>query len=230
MNQLTDTEHQEVWDLLPWLVTGRLSDAERGRMEAHLQACSACRDECTIQRQIHTVVAADASVEQMPTAGLNKLRRRLDDAVESESPPHPADTPMRRASHRIRASRLRAGAIAASLIVFAIGVGIPAAHYWRGATRQGEAAPYYTVTTAASQHPDAVIRAVFSPTLTVSELQALLAEAHLTVVSGPTDAGVYSLAMSGTQSLDWSLQRLRARDVVRFAEPVAVTPMPAPAP
>lgn len=230
MNQFSDIEHQEIWDLLPWLVTGRLNDAERGRVEAHLQVCSACRDECTMQRQIHTVVAADASVEQMPAAGLNKLRRRLDEAVASESPSHLADTAMRRYSHRVRASRLRAGAIAASLIVVAVGVGIPAAHYWRGATHQGAAAPYYTVTTAASQHPDAVIRAVFSPTLTVSELQALLAEAHLTVVSGPTDAGVYSLAMSGTQSLDWSLQRLRARDTVRFAEPVAVTPMSAPAP
>jgi hypothetical protein len=62
---------------------------------------------------------------------------------------------------------------------------------------------------------------VFAPTVTLSELQALLDDAHLKIVSGPTEAGVYSLAMSASPSVDWSLRRLRAHEVVRFAESVA---------
>jgi hypothetical protein len=76
------------------------------------------------------------------------------------------------------------------------------------------------VTTTAQQPADTVIRAVFAPTVTLSELQGLLDDAHLKIVSGPTEAGVYSLAMSGSQSVDWSLRRLRGHEVVRFAESV----------
>ena len=42
--------------------------------------------------------------------------------------------------------------------------------------------------------PNEVIRAVFSPTITLVELQTMLDEAQLRIVSGPTEAGVYSLA------------------------------------
>jgi hypothetical protein len=50
----------------------------------------------------------------------------------------------------------------------------------------------------------------------------------LKIVSGPTEAGVYSLAMSGPQSIDWSLRRLRGHDTVRFAEALGPAPVPPP--
>ncbi len=53
---------------------------------------------------------------------------------------------------------------------------------------------YYTVTTPIPRAPNEVIRAVFSPHITLVELQAILDEAQLRIVSGPTEAGVYSLA------------------------------------
>ena len=76
----------------------------------------------------------------------------------------------------------------------------------------------------------AVIRAVFAPTVTLSELQSLLDDAHLRIVSGPTEAGVYSLAMSGPQSIDWSLRKLRGHDTVRFAESIGPGSGPVPPP
>jgi anti-sigma factor RsiW len=220
----TDTEHREVWNLLPWFVTGRLSDADRGRVEAHLQNCSECRDEYAVQRGVHAVVATDAAVEQIPTAGLNKLRRRIDD---NETHRSPLMRPMvRRSSDRRRASRLRAGAIAASIFIVALSIGIPTARLWQNAAGPGDSPSYYTVTSNAPQPPTAVIRAVFAPHVTLSALQSLLVETHLRIVSGPTEAGVYSLAMSGTQSMEWSLERLRAREEVRFAEPLSQSPTP----
>jgi len=76
------------------------------------------------------------------------------------------------------------------------------------------------VTTTVPQPATTSIRAVFAPTVTLSELQELLDDAHLKIVSGPTEAGVYSLAMSASPSVDWSLRRLRGHEVVRFAESV----------
>jgi len=210
-------EHREVWELLPWHINGRLSEPDRRRVEAHLHACDACRGECAAQRQIYRVIAADTAVEQMPMAGLNKLRQRIErteiaastDAVPERTRP-------------VARWRPRAAAIAASAV--AVAVSIPAALHWQ-AHRAGV---YYTVTTAAAPQGGAVIRAVFAPTLTLSELQSVLDDAHLKIVSGPTEAGVYSLAMSGPQSIDWSLRTLRGHGTVRFAEPIGLAAAPPP--
>ncbi|HEX9404189.1 MAG TPA: hypothetical protein VF917_07145, partial [Steroidobacteraceae bacterium] len=63
-----------------------------------------------------------------------------------------------------------------------------------------------------------VIRAVFSPTITLVELQAVLDEAQLRIVSGPTEAGVYSLAANSGRPVSASLASLRRDEKVRFAE------------
>jgi anti-sigma factor RsiW len=214
-------EHQHVWELLPWLVNGRLSEPDCRRVEAHLYACSACREEVAAQRAIYQVIAADTAIEQMPTAGLNKLRQRIDraesaGAADSSLDRAPPATPSR--PHRARRWQPRASAIAASVLAASATLAISAAVHWQ--TQRGSEAKYYTVTTASAQHTGAVVRAVFAPTVTLSELQVLLDDAHLRIVAGPTEAGVYSLAMSGPQSIDWSLRRLRGHDTVRFAETI----------
>jgi anti-sigma factor RsiW len=217
------TEHEDIWNLLPWLVNGRLNEADCRRVEAHLRLCSSCRDEFAAQRRIYQIIAADAAVEQMPTAGLHKLRQRIE-SYESAGPAHAESDTAPRARPRSpdRATlwrRLPRSSIAASVVGIAVALGVSAALLWNQAPH-GERASYYTVTTAASQPAGAVIRAVFAPTVTLSELQALLDDAHLRIVSGPTEAGVYSLALTGSQPIDWSLRRLRGHDTVRFAETI----------
>jgi len=46
----------------------------------------------------------------------------------------------------------------------------------------------------------------------------LLDDAHLKIIAGPTEAGVYSLASTQTQPVGESLKRLRQNPAVRFAE------------
>jgi anti-sigma factor RsiW len=210
-------DHRDVWELLPWHVNGRLSEPDRRRVEAHLHLCDACRGECAAQRQIYQVIAADTAVEQMPMAGLNKLRQR----IERTEIAAPADAALERTRPAAR-WRPRVAALAASAA--AVAVAVSAALHW-----QTQRAPaYYTVTAAAAPQAGAVIRAVFAPTLTLSELQNVLDDAHLKIVSGPTEAGVYSLAMSGPQSINWSLHTLRAHGSVRFAESIAPVSVPPP--
>jgi hypothetical protein len=224
-------EHQDIWELLPWLVNGRLSEGDSRRVEAHLRVCGACRDEFAVQRQIYNVVSADNAVEQMPMAGLNKLRQRIDSAarpVAADEPAGEASSPVPRRATAAFGFRPRAAAVAASVIAVSVALGIPAA--WRWNQVRHAPAAYYTVTTATPQHSGEVIRAVFAPTATLSELQAILDDAHLKIVSGPTEAGVYSLAMTGPRSIDWSLRQLRGHDTVRFAEALGPTPVVAPPP
>jgi anti-sigma factor RsiW len=217
-------EHRDIWELLPWYVNGRLGEPDRGRVETHLRGCGACREEWAAQRQIYQVIAADTAVEQMPMAGLNKLRQRIERTAVADA----VDSPPQQA-RPAAGWRPRAAAIAASLAAVTAAVSIPATLHWQ-AQRHGGSPAYYTVTAAAVPRAGAVIRAVFAPTVTLSELQSLLDDAHLRIVSGPTEAGVYSLAMSGPQSIDWSLHELRGHDTVRFAESIGPVSGPAPSP
>jgi anti-sigma factor RsiW len=220
MNRIGNTaaEHQEIGQLLPWFVNGRLSEADCQRVDAHLRVCEACTDELAAQRRIYGVMSVDAGVERMPVAGLNRLRTRIESLDETAPAPAAPDEAARSEAPAGSRFRQRRGAIAASIAMTAIGA--LAALLWSQHERRIAPANYYTVTTTAPQPADTVIRAVFAPTVTLSELQGLLDDAHLKIVSGPTEAGVYSLAMSGSQSVDWSLQRLRGHEVVRFAESV----------
>jgi hypothetical protein len=68
------------------------------------------------------------------------------------------------------------------------------------------------------------LRAVFSPAITLVELQALLDEAQLRIISGPTEAGVYSLAATSNRPVTVSLSLLRRHASVRFAESTRVDP------
>jgi hypothetical protein len=225
-------EHQDIWDLLPWLVNGRLGEPDCRRAEAHLRLCTACRDELAAQRQIHQIIAADTAVEQMPMAGLNKLRQRIEKAEtagtrHSPSDPAPPGLPLR--ARPAAGRQLRTGMIAASVVAISLALGIPASIRWQ-TERHGETAAYYTVTAATAQHDGAVIRAVFAPNVTLSELQKLLDDAHVRIVSGPTEAGVYSLAETAPQPTDWSLRRLRGHDTVRFAEAIGPAQVAMPPP
>jgi hypothetical protein len=230
------SEHQDIWELLPWLVNGRLSEPDCRRVEAHLRLCGGCREEYAAQRQIYEVIAADTAVEQMPMAGLNKLRQRIataapaaaaSDPLSERVPPATGQNEGRTAPDRHR--QVRRGAVAAAVLALSLALGIPAAIHVQ-TQRHGEPSPYYTVTAPMVQHPGAVIRAVFAPTVTLSELQGLLDDAHLRIVAGPTEAGVYSLAMTAPQSIDWSLRQLRGHASVRFAEALGPAPPPAPPP
>ncbi|HMA00628.1 MAG TPA: zf-HC2 domain-containing protein [Steroidobacteraceae bacterium] len=224
MSQMENiVEHEQIEPLLPWFVNGRLAEAERQRIDAHLRVCETCRDELAAQRRIHAVMSVDAGVERMPTAGLARLRRRIENLDEAGPGPAaadgaPSDEAARSGAPAGSSWRQRHGAIAASVAMAAVGA--LAALLWSQHERRLAPASYYTVTTTAPQPADTAIRAVFAPTVTLSELQQVLDDAHLKIISGPTEAGVYSLAIAGSPSVDWSLQRLRGHAVVRFAEPV----------
>jgi len=225
-NQLTD-EHHDIWTLLPWFVNGRLSEFDRQRAEAHLRHCGACRDECAAQRQIYQVMGAEAGVEQLPMAGLNRLLQRIEStAMTNAAPAAETGAGVVRSVERLWTPRR--ARIAASLVAVTVSLGMLGVVLWNQAARHGESASYYTVTTTTPQPENAAIRAVFAPQVTLSELQAMLVDAQLKIVSGPTEAGVYSLALTGSRSADWSLQRLRGHDAVRFAEAIGSSSVAVP--
>jgi anti-sigma factor RsiW len=210
-------ECREVSERIPWYINGTISEDERQRLDAHLLHCANCRNEIAQDRLVYEVMNVDSGVEHMPAASLKRLRARLDD-VDAATTALPADLtaaekPGRRPAHW-------QGLAAASIVVMAVTIGLLAADRWIQFRARTSAADYYTVTTPAPHAPGEMVRAVFSPTITLVEVQAILDEAGLRIVAGPTEAGVYSLAADSRRPVSSSLATLRANAKVRFAESI----------
>jgi hypothetical protein len=212
-------EHHEVAALIPWYVNDTLDDRNGQRVDSHLAVCAVCRDDLAVERSIYEAIDAQPSVDYMPMASLKRLQARLD-AQPGELPAVHAEVVQERSSH----TASWRGWMAASVAGIALTAGLFVANHWLQAERQQP--NYRTVTTAVARPQGEVIRAVFAPTITLVELQTILDEAQLRIVSGPTEAGVYSLAANSTLTVRASLALLRQHSTVRFAEGTLPEPEP----
>jgi hypothetical protein len=205
-------EHHEVSALIPWCVNETLEEPERKRVDAHLDTCAICRDDLAVQRRICAEIDAQPSLDYMPVASLKRLHARLDalqaGAVPVQAPPE----------QLTRGATLRRGWMAASVAAVAVAVGLVGVDRWAQVNARLTQPSYRTVTTLVPRPQGEVIRAVFAPTITLVELQSVLEEAQLRIVSGPTEAGVYSLASKSALTVRASLALLRQHPTVRFAE------------
>jgi len=211
--------HPEISSLIPWYVNGSIGERERQRVDEHLPLCPECRDEVTRERWIHQQMTAENAVEYMPVASLNRLQARLDGIHAEEPAGVDAAAAVPGSGEPAWRSMPWAGLMAASIAVMAVALSVLAADRWVQFGAQHAAAPVYYTTTVATQHaPNEAIRAVFSPGITLNELQTILDEAQLRIVAGPTEAGVYSLAANSRRPVSSSLVLLRGHAEVRFAE------------
>jgi hypothetical protein len=207
-------DHEEFQELLPWYVNETLAAPQRARVESHLRDCEACRAELERERLIRGRMAGDAAIEYLPAPSLKRLQARLDEANLQGSRPA-APEPDQAASRGAPPRRALWAACAAIVAV----LGLMTAYRWMDVHRSAAQDGYYTVTTPAHHPSGEAIRAVFAPTVTLVELNAILDESQLRIVSGPTEAGVYSLASTSTRPVADSLAILRRHASVRFAEP-----------
>jgi hypothetical protein len=214
-------EHEEISTLLPWYVNGTITEFDRRRIDLHLRTCSACREDLQQEQRVYQQMAAETGVEYMPRPSLMRLQAKLDSLETSTLPADPPPV-----EHRSRRTVRWRGLLAASIAGMAVILSLSAINRWSTFRTPMLQPDYYTVTTTAARPSEEVIRAVFSPTITLIDLQGILDEAHLRIISGPTEAGVYSLAATTTRPVDSSLALLRQHATVRFAE--STQPLPGP--
>ena len=204
--------------LLPWLVAGALSVREAERVQRHIDECSVCAEDLQRERRLQAVICEEPVVEYAPQPGLQNLMNRIDE-LQRDLPSLAPESP-RQQPHFVQR---RFGAVrwlAAAAIVQAVGLGILGTLFWqRGVELR---APRFHTLTATEPAPRAAsqIRVVFAPGMTVQSLQNLLREIQATVVSGPSDSGVYTLSLvQGGAITEIVLSDLRANANVLFAEP-----------
>jgi hypothetical protein len=199
--------HKHAWELIPWYVNGTVTESKRDGLQVHLEHCTQCRDEVEAQRALLQGMKTRQQVESMPHASLQKLMARID-----------ADPDLRRPVPTRSTRTLRW--LTAAVVLQALLLGGLATLLLR--SPQGDVpVTYQTVSSPAPVPGAASVRAVFSPDMTLGELQALLERAHLRIVNGPSPEGVYTLAPSSAgDDPRQALLTIRAHPAARFAEPI----------
>ena len=211
-------EHREIWDLLPWLANQRLTEAQAARVEKHLQQCELCRTEVGVQQQLRDAIRAEEAVVLAPQTSFNKLMQRID---SEESSPVQADAEAT-APVQARVSQMpKWFAIAASIQVATVAA-LLGSMWWQ--QREVQTAPRYATLTAPSPITKGpVLRVVFDDQTKLVDIHELLKSIDARVVAGPTDAGVFTLALNDkASSLDTVVTRLRGDAHVVFCEPAVV--------
>jgi Putative zinc-finger len=206
--------HEVISTLMPWYVNGTIGELDRHKVDSHLRACAACREELLRERCVYEGVGTEGGVGYIPGPSLERLNVALDGIAAGAQRSYAAPPAQRRSPR----SMARTGLMAASVAAVGLAVGLLVADRWTQLPAQQPQSDYYTVTTAMSRPPDEVIRAVFAPDMTLVELKAMLDDAQLRIISGPSEAGVYSLAATSGRPVNVSLGLLRQHTTVRFAE------------
>jgi hypothetical protein len=214
MNSLSQT-HRRVWEALPWILNGSASPEDTRAVHEHLRQCADCREAWAFEQRLHEAVArsqGNAPEAGEAEEGWRRLSARIEGAAGGALP-----------------ARLRPPAtnqvrwLAAAVIVEALALGAIVTSFWANRPVHDPLATYQTLSRPDSAHATATIRVVLAPEMTLSEFRSLLSGAHLQVVAGPGEAGVWSLAPAedaNAIATETALRELRGSAQVRFAEPI----------
>jgi hypothetical protein len=207
-------EHVRAAELLPWLVNQRIEAGERAWLLAHLEKCERCSAALRAEQRICAAVNTQSTVEYAPQASFSRLWARIeaDSSTEASAQYLPGRVAARPALRQVYG---RAAAVLC--VTAALG-----AVLWQ--LRGPTTAPgiYRTVTSVGHPAPVNSINVIFSDAATIADMRTILGSAGLSVISGPSSAGVVTVGPGNTPdafNLNASLATLRADPRVRFAEP-----------
>jgi hypothetical protein len=194
--------HEHCWELIPWVVNGRATDAEQRAVLTHAETCAECRDELQRHRTLHSHMRGNEDVIPAPNASLQKLLARIDEQPQTE----PVE------SRRVRRPWLIAALWLQLIAIAALGGALFTS------VRQPE---YETLSTPSPEvsDPRAAVRVVFAPDASLSKINELLRQVEGNIIAGPSEAGVYTLSAPAGNDVQRIILTLRAHPEVLFAEP-----------
>lgn len=197
-------EHQHAFELLPWLVNGRLEGRERDAVEAHLRNCLPCRRELKEQQRLRAALLEHPAVHISPQTSFDRLTRRL--AEPEAATVRPAARPF--------------AAFARFAAVGAAGVALLGLLLWL-VPREPQPGNLYRTLANSAAAGAARVDVVFADSTTAAEREHVVADVGGEIVAGPTELGRYTVLLDGAHSGDGDvadvLRRLNHDPHVRFA-------------
>ena len=189
--------HDEVWLLLPWLASGRLSPPERELAQDHVRHCNECERELALQQLMCNAFTEPDRVTYAPGPSFRKLMDRINadsgirDGEARKASVRDWQQPAVRSSRQSPLVRLRRVlawrppglAWAASLLLlFGITGMIVTAYRWSAPT-------YRTVTDPSVVTPN-VLHIALDRSLPIGEVEELLRAGGARIVEGPGNGGI----------------------------------------
>jgi anti-sigma-K factor RskA len=190
-------EPQDVEELLPWYVTGRVSREEARGIEAALKTMPDLADKLTqVQREREGVAQAAEAVEPAPPETLQRLLQQVETTRQWRVPR------IERVGERgswlkdalARSWVWQAAFAAACIAIVALGVRLYGPSIAPGDL--GAATDINGVTVGTP------LVVTFQPTAAAGQIGSLLTQLNATIVSGPTADGTYVVRIPGTQPGD----------------------------
>jgi hypothetical protein len=209
--------HKEAFELLPWYVNETLEEDERREVRSHLSNCLVCRRELAFLEQLDEAVVTSPEVDFAPQRAFASLMQRIE---TSEAPVGrriwaslTSGLHALRSAHPVLRSALLVQAVVILFGIFLL-LQVPEPDRTpRFETLSDAGSP------VAAEPGDARLRVVFAPDVPMSEVQTLLQTGGAHIVDGPSQVGAFAVDVPAAESSAW-LERLRADDRVRFAEPL----------
>ena len=206
-------EPQDVEELLPWYVTGRVSREEAKGIEAALKTMPDLADKLAqVQREREAVARAAEAVEAAPPETLQRLLQQVETTRQSRVPRIQAQGD---AGGWLKGALSRnavwQGAFAiACVVVVALGVQLYNPPNGHG------------IGTNINEAGSATLLVTFQPAATAGDIAGLLSSLNARVVDGPRADGLYVVQVPAAQAsdVDAAMSALLAhKDLVRTVQP-----------
>jgi hypothetical protein len=210
--------HLQAWELIPWLVNGTASQAETRAAQEHLRLCADCRTELAFQERVQAALSGPQADLGDVEKGWHSLCARLDNGETFPARRREPD-PQRAGASMPATTRW----LVAAVVLEAVALGSLSAAFRINGVASAPPSAYHTLSEPDHMGAAATIRVVLAPGMTLEQLRVLLNAAHLQVVAGPGDAGIWSLAPitdATTVATEAALRELRRNQHVRLAEPI----------
>jgi anti-sigma factor RsiW len=212
----TTDQHQQLSLLLPWYVNHTLSADENQSVENHLKSCLLCRRELITLRRLASELKQDDDLTVAAHASLNALRSRID--FSEKRAPSGRVSVINVLTKKFAFSRFSIPvSLAACLILSVLIVG--------NTFELQQLNPFSNYVTLSNRHAAVIankqIHVVFSPSVSLEQVNTLLNTVHANIVAGPNRAGAYTIDLTtgpDAQEFDKVVDFLRKQPGIVFAE------------
>lgn len=229
MNSETEilSEADDIAALLPWYVSGKISAADKARVDAYAKLHPEVLDHITLARDEADIVFGENAAIHAPRDAIVRLQKSL------------ANAPSARL-HAVQAgvvdriggwlSALAPRQLAYAGVAAALAIAVQAASIGSLLSNQPSSTGYQTASGPGGELSKGTFALVaFQPAAPQSTVTAFLASNNFIIVDGPKTGGIYRLRVSETAltqaDIDAAIAKLKARgDLVSFVSAAGPAP------
>ncbi len=221
-NNVSSYDHDELINLIPWYVKGKLTVNENATVKQHLTHCESCREEVANCKALAGLLSVPTEAWQPSAAHFAGILDEVD-KLEAKKKSEPSTIPIAGFFQRFRqlfaqTPRPVRWTLAAESLAFAI---LAAVMVLPDRLKIDQTGAFETLSTAEipATSSGQMLRVVFSEDMTAKELSELLLQTKAQIRKGPSLVGVYTIEIATGDAVQ-AQATLRTHPRVRLVLPI----------